>query len=106
MTRTAPVTPLPWPIPAARSHGHRSQQRLPARSPHTTLALFLALCAIACPPLGSLAWWYASTELDRVAAGELWPEGSRALVFAKGCGVAATTACATFLACAALSRFL
>ncbi|MEO8550230.1 MAG: hypothetical protein ABI678_09655 [Kofleriaceae bacterium] len=94
MTRTAPVTPLPWQVPA-----------LPARSPHITLALFLALCSIACPPLGSLAWWYASTELSRVAAGELWPEHTGILIFAKGCGVAATTACATFLACAAVSRF-
>jgi hypothetical protein len=105
MTRTAPVTPLPWPIPAARARG-RSQQRLPARSPHTILALFLATCSLACPPLGSLCWWYAGNELDRIAAGELWAHGSRALVPAKGIGVAMTTACATFLACAALSRLL
>ena len=77
---------------------------LPARSPHVSVAVFLAICAIICPPLGSIAWWYAGSELDRVAAGELWGDGTRGLVFAKGCGVAATTACATFLLLAFLQR--
>ena len=82
----------------------RKLSALPARSPHVSVALFLAICALLCPPLGSIAWWYAGSELDRVAAGELWADGTRGLVFAKGCGVAATTACATFLLLAVLSR--
>jgi hypothetical protein len=89
-----PATPLPWRIPT-----------LPARSPHVSLALFLALCALACPPLGSIAWWYAASELELLAAGQLWPTGQRWLVLAKGCGVVATTACATFLVLALVSRF-
>ena len=87
------VKPVPWRLPA-----------LPARSPHVAVAVFLAICALLCPPLGSIAWWYAGSELDRVAAGELWGDGTRGLVFAKGCGVAATTACATFLLLAFLHR--
>jgi hypothetical protein len=80
-------------------------QTLPGRSPHVAVAMFLAICALVCPPLGSIAWWYAGSELARVSAGELWGDGTRSLVFAKGCGVAATTACATFLVLAALRRF-
>jgi hypothetical protein len=95
--RYRPVGPAlyPWSLPS-----------LPARSPHVSVALFLALIALAVPPLGSIAWWYARTELARVAAGELWPNGQRWLVFAKGCGVVATTACATFLALASVIRWL
>jgi hypothetical protein len=94
MTSATPATPVPWKL-----------QTLPARSPHVAVAMFLAICALVCPPLGSIAWWYAGSELDRVVAGELWGDGTRSLVFAKGCGVAATTACATFLVLAALRRF-
>ena len=83
----------PWSLPS-----------LPARSPHVSLAMFIALVALAVPPLGSIAWWYASSELSRIAAGEIWPNGRRWLIVAKGCGVVATTACATFLALAVISR--
>ena len=85
----------PWSLPS-----------LPARSPHVSVALFLAVLALVLPPLGSIAWWYARTELSRVAAGELWPNGQRWLVLAKGCGVVATTGCATFLVLASVMRFL
>jgi len=90
-----PPTSYPWSLPS-----------LPARSPHVSIALFLAVIALLVPPLGSIAWWYARTELGRVAAGELWPNGQRWLVFAKGCSVVATTACATFLVLASVTRWL
>jgi hypothetical protein len=97
VVRYRPLGPAlyPWSLPS-----------LPARSPHVSVALFLAAIALVLPPLGSIAWWYARTELARIAAGELWPHGQRWLVLAKGCGVVATTACATFLVLAAATRWL
>jgi hypothetical protein len=78
---------------------------LPARSPHVSVALFLAVVALVFPPLGSVAWWYANAELVRIQRGELWPQHQGWLTVAKGCGVVALTACMTFLVLAIVWRF-